>query len=71
MAMDIALSLLSLTVVALLAGAFYLWRRGVSGPRVLLMVVLAAVLAANVAIWVIPTRNGATLAGQVEADAGP
>lgn len=55
---DIALSLAMLMVLALPAGAYALWKRGGSRKQVALMLVLAAILAANVAIWVIPTRNG-------------
>jgi hypothetical protein len=57
-----ALSLLVLTVVALVLGAAFLWRRGGSRKQVLLMLVLAAVLAINVGIWTLPGSSGETLA---------
>jgi hypothetical protein len=59
---DIALSLAMLMVFALPVGAWFLLRRGGSRKQAALMVVLAAILAANVAIWVIPTKGGFTLA---------
>lgn len=59
---ETALSLAVLMVIALPLGAWALWRRGGSRKQVILMVVLAAIIAANVAIWVIPTGTGQTLA---------
>jgi peptidoglycan/LPS O-acetylase OafA/YrhL len=56
---ETALSLAMLMVLALPLGAWALWRRGGSRKQVVLMLILAAILAANVAIWVIPTKNGA------------
>lgn len=61
---DIALSLAMLMVLALPAGAWALYKRGGSRKQVVLMLVLAAILAANVAIWVIPAKNGTSLVGQ-------
>lgn len=62
--MNAALSLLVLTTLALVLGAVFLWRRGGSRKQVLLMLVLAAVLAANVAIWTLPGASGESLAGK-------
>lgn len=59
--MNAALSLLVLTVVALLLGAAWLWRRGGSRRQAVLMLVLAAVLAVNVAIWTLPAPGGEAL----------
>jgi hypothetical protein len=59
---ETALSLAVLMVIALPLGALVLWRKGGSRKQVLLMLVLAVILAANVAIWLIPTRSGQTLA---------
>jgi hypothetical protein len=64
--MDAALSLMVLTVVALVIGAAWLWRRGGSRRQVALMLVLAAVLAANVVIWTLPSDRGGTLVDRVE-----
>ena len=58
---ETALSLAVLMVIALPLGALVLWRKGGSRKQVLLMLVLAVILAANVAIWLIPTRSGQTL----------
>lgn len=58
---DIALSLAMLMVLALPAGAWVLWRRGGSRKQAALMVLLAVILAANVAIWLVPTRSGESL----------
>lgn len=55
---ETALSLMVLTVVALLAGALFLWRRGAARKQVILMLVLATVISVNVAIWTVPDRNG-------------
>ncbi|HNJ48083.1 MAG TPA: hypothetical protein PK479_06610 [Novosphingobium sp.] len=52
--MDTVLSILVLAAIALVWGAFALWRRGGSRKQVVLMLIAAAVLAANVVIWVIP-----------------
>jgi len=47
--MDIALSLVVLTIIALVIGATFLVRRG-NRQQAVLMLVLAAVMAANVAL---------------------
>lgn len=49
-------------MLALLAGAWRLSRRGGARKQVLLMLVLAAVLAINLAIWAAPNREGRSLA---------
>lgn len=59
--MDIALSLMTLTIAALVLGAIALWRRGGSRKQAGLMLVLAAVLIANVAIWTLPNSEGESL----------
>lgn len=55
---ETALSLAMLMVLALPIGAFFLWRRSGATKQILLMLVLAVILAANIAIWVIPTSGG-------------
>jgi hypothetical protein len=64
--MDTALSLLVLTASALVFGAAWLWRRGASRKQIVLMLVLAAVLAANVVIWTLPVPGGKTLVREAE-----
>ena len=61
---ETALSLAMLMVFALPLGALVLWRKGGSRKQIALMLVLAVVLAANVAIWIVPTRSGQTLSDQ-------
>ena len=61
---DTALSLAMLMVFALPVGAWVLWKRGGSRKQVMLMLALAAILAGNVAIWVIPTQSGQSLSEQ-------
>ena len=52
------LSVLMLACIAMLLGALALWRRRGGGRQVWLMLLLAAVLAINVAIWVVPAVDG-------------
>lgn len=66
---DAAMSIMVLAIIVLLAGAAYLWRRGLYKRRALLMVLLAAVIAVNVALWTVPVSTGETLAGR--ASEGP
>ena len=54
------LSILMLGGIAMLLGAIALWRRRGATRQVWLMLVLAAVLAVNVAIWVVPSEDGTT-----------
>jgi drug/metabolite transporter superfamily protein YnfA len=56
------LSLMVLTALALVGGAAWLWRRRRAGRQALLMLVLAAVIAVNVGLWILPDESGRTLA---------
>lgn len=56
--MAVVLSLLVLLTIALLLGAFALWRKGGERRQVFLMLLLAAVVGANVAIWTVPDAVG-------------
>ena len=58
---DFVISLVVLAALALVAGAFVLFRRG-NRKQALLMGLLAIVMIANVAIWLIPAEGGASLA---------
>jgi hypothetical protein len=49
-----------LGAIALVLGAALLWRRGVR-KQAALMLLLAAILAVNVAIWVVPNEAGQAL----------
>lgn len=64
MTADTVLSIMVLACLALLLGALALWRRGGQRKQVALMLVLAAIVAGNVAIWVVPDQQGKTLVGQ-------
>ncbi len=64
MALDTVLSIMVLACLALVLGALALWRRGGQRKQVALMLVLAAVLAVNVAIWVVPDQQGKAPIGQ-------
>lgn len=59
--MATVLSLLVLTMFALIAGAVFLWRRGGSRRQAVLMLALAAVIASNIAILTVPVSHGGTL----------
>lgn len=56
--MDTVLSIVMLAALALLAGAFWLWRRQGPVKQVWLMLLLAVVMLVNVAIWTIPDAGG-------------
>ncbi len=64
--MDIALSLLVLTVIALVLGAVALMRRGGYRKQAVLMLVLAGVMIANIAIWTLPGREGRSLSSETK-----
>ena len=54
---DTVLSILVLAAIAMVLGAVAWWRRG-RRKQAALMLALAAVIAANVAIWVVPVGSG-------------
>jgi uncharacterized membrane protein len=56
--MPTVLSLLVLTAIALVVGAAMLWRRHGSRLQIVLMLVLAAIICGNIAIWVVPIGQG-------------
>ncbi|MFM5893498.1 MAG: hypothetical protein ACKOQM_03590 [Novosphingobium sp.] len=58
MASGTVLSILMLAAIAMVVGAAILWRQRGATKQVWLMLVLAVVLAANVAIWVMPSEDG-------------
>lgn len=58
--MDIALSLLVLSSIVLIAGAYVLFRRG-KQRQAWLMLGLALVMVLNVAIWTVPMQSGESL----------
>ena len=56
--MTLVLSLLMRAIIALVIGAYALWRRGGSLKQIALMLLLAVVMAVNVAIWTLPDASG-------------
>lgn len=65
--LDVVLSILMLAALALLAGAFLLWRRTGRMKQPLLMVLLAVIAIANVAIWTLPGADGTAPLDQLKA----
>ena len=61
--LDTALSLVVLVTFGLVVGGVALWRRG-ERKRAGLMLFLAALLAANVAIWTWPDASGSAPLGR-------
>lgn len=55
--MDVVLSIVVLAAIALLIGAWFLFRRK-ERRQAWLMVVLALVMLVNVAIWSVPSADG-------------
>lgn len=64
---EIVLSIVMLAVLALLAGAFVLWRRTGEVRNPALMVLLAVIAIVNVLIWTLPTAGGEAPIEQIEA----
>ena len=64
--LDLVLSIVVLAAIALLAGAFFLWRRTGNTKNAALMVVLAFIALINVAIWTVPTTDGEAPLDKVE-----
>ncbi len=56
--MGTVLSVVMLAALALVGGAFVLWRRGGAGKQAGLMLLLAVVMIVNVLIWTLPGSSG-------------
>ncbi len=56
--MSAVLSILMLGAMAMAIGAVVLWRRGGSRKQIGLMLLLAAIMIANVGIWLLPDASG-------------
>ncbi|MBI1403559.1 MAG: hypothetical protein GC147_10130 [Porphyrobacter sp.] len=67
---DIVLSIVMLAALALLAGAFVLWRRTGEMRNPALMVLLAFIAVINVLIWTVPTETGEVPIDQIKAAGG-
>ncbi|WP_427968023.1 hypothetical protein [Altererythrobacter sp.] len=66
--MGTVLSIVMLAAVALVAGAFILYRRTGEAKQPLLMLLLALIALINVAIWTVPDASGEAPLTQVEGD---
>jgi drug/metabolite transporter superfamily protein YnfA len=64
---DFVLSLVMLAALALVAGAFVLWRRTGQVKQPLLMVLLAVIGVVNVLIWTVPTTSGKAPIEEIKA----
>lgn len=64
---DIVLSIVMLAALALVAGAFVLWRRTGVVKQPALMVVLAVIAVLNVLIWTVPNEGGEAPITQIKA----
>ena len=64
---DIVLSIVMLAALALVAGAFVLWRRTGEVKNPALMVLLAMVAVVNVLIWTLPSTGGKAPIEQIKA----
>lgn len=58
---DTVLSILVLALFGVTMGAFALWRRGGQTKQALLMLLLAVIVAGNIALWVWPDSRGQSL----------
>lgn len=64
---DLVLSIVMLAALALLAGAFVLWRRTGEVKNPALMVLLAVIAVVNVLIWTLPAESGQAPIEQLKA----
>lgn len=64
---DLVLSIVMLAALALLAGAFFLWRRTGEVKNPALMVLLAVIAVINVLIWTLPSESGQAPIEQLKA----
>ncbi len=67
---DIVLSIVMLAALALVAGAYALWRRTGEAKNPALMVLLAVIALINVLIWTVPSTGGKAPVEQVQEAAG-
>ncbi|MBU7581235.1 MAG: hypothetical protein KAF27_12360 [Porphyrobacter sp.] len=68
--MDIVLSIVMLAAIALVAGAFALWRRTGDAKNPALMVLLAVIAVINVLLWTLPSADGKAPVDQLKEAAG-
>ena len=63
---NVVLLLVMVAAFALVAGAFFMWRRTGELKQPALMVVLAVIAVGNVLIWTIPSADGTSPIEQLE-----
>ena len=66
--LNTVLSIMMLVAIALLGGAFVLWRRGGANRQAVLMVILAVVVIINIGIWTLPTASGDAPLAQLQKE---
>jgi hypothetical protein len=59
--LNLILSIAVFAGLVLLWGAWKRWRRDGAGQQMWLMIAAALVIFANIAIWVVPDKNGQSL----------
>lgn len=64
---DLVFSLVMLTAILLLVGAYLYWRRTGDVKQPMLMVILAVIAIGNILIWTIPTADGTAPVDKIEA----
>jgi len=63
--MNLTLSIMMLAALALLAGAGFLWFKKNERKQAGLMALLALIMIANIAIWIVPTASGEAPVDQI------
>jgi hypothetical protein len=58
MTLGTVLSVLMLAMIGMLGLAFIAWRKGASRKQIGLMLLLALIMAINIAIWTVPDASG-------------
>jgi membrane-associated phospholipid phosphatase len=64
--MSIVLSIVMLAALALVLAAILAWRKGLPKKQIGLLLLLALVMAVNVAIWTVPDGEGQAPIDRVE-----
>lgn len=64
--MSIVLSIVMLAAFALVLAAYLAWRKGLPKKQIGLLLLLALVMAVNVAIWTVPDADGDAPISQIE-----
>jgi uncharacterized membrane protein len=62
--LNLVLSLATFAAILLLFGAWKLWRRDGAVQKMWLMIAASLIIFANIAIWVVPDRQGKSLVNE-------